>query len=241
MCTVTYLPFGPKHFILTSNRDETINRKTAEFPFSKSFLDKNIIYPRDGAAGGSWIAAADNHVVMCLLNGAFEKHKHQPPYKMSRGLMLMEAMECIRPEEFIKNFDFEGIEPFTLIMIYHESEIKLIEFRWDGKSKYITVKDAKTPAIWSSSTLYPKEVVAKREEKFNAWLKQNPEYELWGIRSFHQQTDPSDPENAFQMKRANGLQTVSTTSIEMKPDSVSMYYQDYQHPDIKALTLSIDS
>lgn len=240
MCTVTYLPFGPKHFILTSNRDETINRKPAEFPFSKSFLDKNIIYPRDGAAGGSWIAAADNHVVMCLLNGAFEKHAHKPPYKMSRGLMLMEAMECIRPDEFIKNFEFEGIEPFTIIMIYPESDLKLLEFRWDGTNKYINLKDAKVPAIWSSSTLYTQQVVAKREEKFQAWLKKNSQLDLFKIRAFHQQTDPKDPENAFQMKRDNGLQTVSTTSIEMRNDAMSMYYEDYLHKGIRALSLSID-
>ena len=28
MCTVTYLPIGNKDFILTSNRDEDVNRKT---------------------------------------------------------------------------------------------------------------------------------------------------------------------------------------------------------------------
>lgn len=240
MCTVTYLPFGPDHFILTSNRDETTLRKPADFPYSKSFHDKNIVYPKDGAAGGTWVAASDTNVVMCLLNGAFEKHKHEPPYRMSRGLMLMEAIECIRPEEFIKNFDFQGIEPFTLLMIYKEGVRKFIEFRWDGANKYITMKDTYKPYIWSSSTLYTKEVQEKREALFQEWLKKNPSPDVFAIRDFHTQKDPKDPANSFLMKRDKGLQTVSTTSIELKANKVSMVYEDHTHPGIKSLTLSVD-
>ncbi|MBK9018424.1 MAG: NRDE family protein [Saprospiraceae bacterium] len=39
----------------------------------------SLIFPRDTAAGGTWIAASDTNRVACLLNGAFVKHKHQPP------------------------------------------------------------------------------------------------------------------------------------------------------------------
>ena len=159
---------------------------------------------------------------------------------MSRGLMLMEAIECIRPEEFIKNFDFQGIEPFTLLMIYKEGLRKFIEFRWDGANKYIAMKDTDKPSIWSSSTLYTKEVQAKREALFQDWLKKNPSPDVFAIREFHTQKDPKDPANSFLMKRDKGLQTVSTTSIELKANKVSMVYEDHTHPGIKSLTLSVD-
>ena len=59
MCTVTYIPVGEKKYI-TSNRDEKAFRKKALPPQPYLHKEISLIYPKDGDAGGSWIALNEN-------------------------------------------------------------------------------------------------------------------------------------------------------------------------------------
>ncbi|MEO0339976.1 MAG: NRDE family protein, partial [Bacteroidota bacterium] len=89
MCTVTFIPQQGQDFILSSNRDEQASRS----PQGLSRIDqfqKELLFPRDTEAGGTWIAASNKDQVVCLLNGAFELHHRQPPYRKSRGIMVLE-------------------------------------------------------------------------------------------------------------------------------------------------------
>jgi len=52
MCTVTFIPQGNNNFILTSNRDEAIGRKTLP-PDFYDIEDTKMLFPRDAVAGGS--------------------------------------------------------------------------------------------------------------------------------------------------------------------------------------------
>ena len=69
MCTVSFLPLD-NGFILTSNRDERALRKPAEFPATYQSNSGTVTFPRDGKAGGTWIAASKTKMI-CLLNGGF--------------------------------------------------------------------------------------------------------------------------------------------------------------------------
>jgi len=73
-----------------------------------------------------------------LLNGAFKKHIAQPPYRKSRGLVLLEIVEADEPQSFFKQLDLFDIEPFTVVL--HQPGL-LHEFRWDGKDKHSTLLD----------------------------------------------------------------------------------------------------
>ncbi len=90
MCTVTYISPAPGQFILTSNRDEAPSRGATRLAVEER-NGKKIIFPQDPAAGGTWIAAANNQRMVCLLNGAFEAHNRQTPYRLSRGIMVLES------------------------------------------------------------------------------------------------------------------------------------------------------
>ena len=78
MCTVTYFPLGKNDFILTSNRDETPFRKTIP---PKKYLENGVelTYPKDELAGGTWIGTSSKNRLVCVLNGAFIKHKRATP------------------------------------------------------------------------------------------------------------------------------------------------------------------
>ena len=101
MCTVTYLPQGNDHFLLTSNRDEMPSRSPRSITVSE-FAGQKLAFPRDEMAGGTWLAVSDHNRLACLLNGAFERHDRNPPYRMSRGVMVLEYFTYRDTADFLQ-------------------------------------------------------------------------------------------------------------------------------------------
>ena len=221
MCTVTYIPQPGGRFILTSNRDESPLRSPEKLSREAHF-GKTLLFPKDKGAGGSWIVASDDKRVACVLNGAFEKHKHQPPYRKSRGLMLVEYFGFPSVNEFARRYEFAGIEPFTLILVENQP----YELRWDGKDVHLKPLEPTGKYIWSSATLYPPEIQAKRAAWFNQWKEKTSDFSLEAIRNFHLYGGEPDPWNGFVMNRNNKVRTVSVTSIVQHSDGFEMVYAD---------------
>ena len=151
MCTVTYISKDKGGFIFTSNRDEAPKRSATGLVLKKQ-NGKQILYPKDPQANGTWIAVSGMGQLVCILNGAFVKHKHRPPYRLSRGIMALDFFNYDSLIHFYHAFDFKGIEPFTMIVF---DDGKLYEVRWDETEKYIKQKDDSKNHIWASCTLYP--------------------------------------------------------------------------------------
>lgn len=236
MCTVTYLPTGKNSFILTSNRDESGQRPT-EAPTARAQDNGlNLYYPRDTFAGGTWICAAEDDRLVCLLNGAFEKHKHEPPYRKSRGLVVLEFFSHENASLFFDTYDLEGIEPFTLV-IYDKG--KLHECRWDGKEQHVSSLSTDEPHIWASATLYPQEVIEKRKKWFAEWLADKEVFRQEGILHFHRFGGEGDVSNDLVMNRFNLVQTVSITSIEKKAEVATMHYHDLMSDEVYHSKFSI--
>ena len=224
MCTVTYIPLGSNLYVLTSNRDERTARPTDALAFY-NIKGNTVIYPKDKVAQGSWIATSAKATV-CLLNGAFEPHISYPPYKHSRGLVVVDYFKFSGYNDFYQQFAFEGIEPFTLIIL---ESLMVLEIRWDGTSKFITEFVADQPRIWSSVTLYAPDIIQKREEWFREWLRSNREMlrkTPSAVVDFHRFGGEGDDENDLVMKRKYDLQTVSITSIVKNLDYINLSYFD---------------
>lgn len=222
MCTVTYIPTQEKYFI-TSNRDEKNIRKKAVAPTVYEINKRKLIFPKDGNAGGTWIALNENGNAAVLLNGAFENHIPQPPYRMSRGKIVVDVVAKERPVSQFHELDLFQIEPFTLILLEKEN---LYECRWDGSKKHYQQLKAHRPYIWSSVTLYEKDVIKKREQWFAAFLNSNPHPTQKDILEFHQFTGDGDAANDLLMERENIYSTVSITSMLLTADRGSMKYLD---------------
>lgn len=221
MCTVTYLPESGNNFILTSSRDEKASRSPAIPPIVKKIGNKEVLFPQDKGAGGTWIAVDKEGRLVCLLNGAFKKHISDPPYKKSRGLVALDYFLFAESEIFFKQYELSGIEPFT--MIVHDT--KLYEFRWDGKKKYLSQPDINSPHIWSSATLYTDGVIDKRKQWFKEWLIKKQTGSVEKIRKFHHLAGEGDLENAIKVNRG-ALFTVSITSIVKEKTGSLMIYED---------------
>ena len=96
MCTVSFVSSNGK-VILTSNRDENIIRPSAIEPKHYLINNKNIVFPKDAKAGGTWYAITENANVAILLNGAAEKHQLKSFYRKSRGLILLDIISLDLP------------------------------------------------------------------------------------------------------------------------------------------------
>ena len=219
MCTVSYVPLGSGHFILTSNRDENPERVTIEPGKETNIVQSDsIICPKDSKAGGSWIGMSTNGKVACLLNGAFIKHKHIPPYRKSRGLVLMDYFQANSAIEYHNKVDLNGIENFTLLMLENGM---VYEFRWDGEEKFFQLKDESESHLWSSCTLYPEEVAEQKNEKFHHWIEKIESPNAEEIAFFHGLNNAE----GFLLELPM-VKTVSITSIEKTPTHIQMDYHD---------------
>jgi hypothetical protein len=221
MCTVSFLPLDRGDYLLTSNRDERVNRPALP-PELYDLHGQWILFPKDPEAGGTWIATS-HHLTVCLLNGAFEAHVPKGPYKRSRGLVLLDAFSFEDSQDFAFQYSFEGIEPFTMILVEEES---LTELRWDGSTLTNTPLPIHEPRIWASATLYSKEIIDKRTRWFDQWTIQHPDPTLEGIRDFHRFAGDGDPENDLRMNRNDFLKTTSITTVARLKRRTRMVYED---------------
>lgn len=209
--------------MLTSNRDEKQARSRALAPAVYHHASGRILFPKDGDAGGTWIAAHETGQAIVFLNGAFVCHTPQPPYRKSRGLILLDLIEARNGVKRFQTQSLHQIEPFTAI-IWQEGQ--LFECRWNGEKKYSTRLNEWQPHIWSSVTLYNEAVIAKRKAWFNNWLQQNKTPSQQHILHFHQFTGDGDAHNDLRMNRNGQLGTVSITSMAITDEAIHMQYLD---------------
>lgn len=222
MCTVTYVPLQEKGYFLTSNRDEAPHR--AATGLMDSLLDKTrVLFPKDSEAGGTWIGVNHWGVTLCLLNGAFQLHQRRLPYRMSRGLLMLDFLKQEKPVECFLSEDLQGIEPFTLVAVSTEA---LWELRWDGQSRFARELNNDEPHIWSSSTLYDTAMQRKRK----GWFFSSPASSLpanrMDILSFHKNGGEGDPTYAIVMNRDEVVRTVSITQVCHQADTSEMWFYD---------------
>ena len=224
MCTVTYIPLGKNDFILTSNRDETPLRETIS---PKEYIEDGIAltYPKDKVAGGTWIGLSEKKRLVCLLNGGFKIHKRADSYKMSRGVVVKKILKANNAVEEIDNFDFNDIEPFTIVLVDWKEELLAYELVWTGKEKHFKVLKEE-PKIWSSSTLYNDEMKKMRKDWFDEWLVATKEINQEKIMAFHQSKKEAHPDFSFKMKRKN-VETVSVTSVSKINETINSEYLDF--------------
>ncbi len=221
MCTVTFIPFKESYFI-TSNRDESPGRR-AKGLFSFHAPGKNTVhYPLDEESGGSWIALSDSGKVVCLLNGAFETYIPTPPYRQSRGQVVIDVISEPVTHLFLENYILDGIAPFTLIIFENK---KLDQLIWDGFKKHQTELDISHQQIWSSVTLYTPEIRIKKKSLFDKWLPEQDDLNRESIIRFHQLAN-GDPDHDFIINRNEVVKTLSITSILLRPASASVLHME---------------
>ncbi len=230
MCTVTFIPLEDS-VCFASLRDESPVRPVASL--SKNRIENEVKYlaPIDGLAGGTWIGVNELGTVVVLLNGGFDKHNRQEPYKKSRGIIVKELLLKSMPVLEWSEMDLENIEPFTLIVW---SSGALHQLVWDGLNKHNISIDHTLPHLWSSSTLYDTEAKIKRRNLFNQWMSLHPRVDQQSLLDFFRTY--ANGEDTFIMDRENKVKTISYTFVALPchQQAVLQYY------DLQNLRLTQD-
>jgi uncharacterized protein with NRDE domain len=222
MCTVSFVVAQGK-VIITSNRDEKTIRPSAIPPKNYNINGKNIIFPKDPKAGGTWFAVDKNGTVLVLLNGASQKHEPQPPYKKSRGLIVLDLIATASPKDFWQELELENIEPFTLVLFQNQ---ELFQLRWDGNDKETTLLDVAQNHIWSSATLYPEPIRKLRSDWFYTFLEENAMRCESKMLYFHQHTEKENQENGLVINRNDEMKTLSITQTVIEQNKVNIVHHD---------------
>ena len=221
MCTVTIFYRGHNDFVLTSNRDEAPNR-TSISPRVYEEDGLKMMYPKDELAGGTWIGVSEKNRMICLLNGGFTKHKRKESYQFSRGLIVKQLLASDNVVDFINKYDFEHVEPFTIVIADWNEGLKFLELVWDGKESHFSKLPLETK-IWSSSTLYSEEMKMKRHKWFEDFLNDN-ELNSETVLEFHS-TETDNKDFGIVMDRGF-VKTTSITQIEKNNGLIRMVYHD---------------
>lgn len=232
MCTVTYIPSEDQGFILTTNRDEKMFRKT-KAPEIYRINGIDVCFPKDEEKGGSWIAANNKGRLCCLLNGAFIPHKKQAFHIHSRGKVLLDMTAFDgNVQDFFKNQTLNNTEPFTIISIEQKKGkiTSMFEFIWDGKNKHISKLNPEKSGIWSSVTLYSDKDRNLRKMWFDQFLEDNKtSVDPKMIYAFHSGYHTADQSVNLLMQREGGLKTVSITQVTSDEPWFKMKYVDLLH------------
>lgn len=222
MCLVSFVPIAHDHYVLTSNRDEHPERN-AQNILNETITSHKVFYPAD-KLGGSWIFGSDQRQLLCILNGAFQNHKRNPPYRASRGIILKSFFNYNNIANFVEPLDLSDIEPFTAILFAKD---QLVELRWDESIMHLRRLNPQQSHIWSSCTLYDDQQIENRKSKFLELLgkqKLSPR----AVRNIHAYVDPnlSDHSNSFIMNREERVKTLSITQIEIDKEKVKLSHKD---------------
>ena len=222
MCTVSFVSSHSK-FIITSNRDEKLGRDSAIEPKNYLVNNKNIIFPKDPKAGGTWYAITQEGTILVLLNGASNKHHVKLPYRRSRGLIVLDIISSISAINEWNKINLETIEPFTLVLFQN---LKLYQLQWNGKKKSTINLDISKNHIWSSATLYPKEIRENRASWFHNFLATKPNNTHTDMYNFHRYTENDNQENGLTINRNNEMMTLSITQSVIEKNKITLNYYD---------------
>ena len=125
--------------------------------------------------------------------------------------------------QYWHSVDLTGIEPFTIVLSENN---KLLQLQWNEIEKSIEEKDKNKSHIWSSSTLYSKEIREQRKIWFANFIKENYNPSSDEILHFHQFTECENKEYGLQINRNDTLKTISITQCQVTQDNIEMRYLD---------------
>lgn len=221
MCTVSFVHSNGK-IIITSNRDEQVARPAIE-PRNYLVNQKNLFFPKDPKAGGTWYVVDENANVLVLLNGADEKHQWNPPYRRSRGLIVLDIFSSESAIDAWEQIDLENIEPFTLVLFQDQ---QLYQLRWNGTEKSQRKLNTNENHIWSSSTLYAKEIREQRAQWFSTFLDTTPEVTFEEMFRFHRYTESENTQHGLIINRNDQLKTLSITQSVIEQNKITVMHHD---------------
>lgn len=214
MCIVSLLKNGTD-FILTHNRDENIHRKSSKELQTTTIQSSTIQFPEDIKSNGTWICSSKKYVV-ALLNGAFYNHTKKENYRTSRGKLIFELFCFHSIADFVNTYNFQGIEPFTMLAIDVQENTSQIII-WNEIEITTLSGNTEKGIVLLSSTLYSDSQKSVLKNNFSTQV--NNEFNHKTLFNWHYKN---------RMKKNKifiDIQTVSITQIIKRNNEINVTYQ----------------
>lgn len=230
MCTVSVIPLLESGgYRLVTNRDEHRERADAlpprwhDLPVrGRPGAARRAIWPTDGTAGGTWVAAAESGLTLTLLNLNRGPDSGAPNVRFagtSRGLVIPRLIGLGSPEEVTESLTAMSLReflPFRLIAIGSgptPDRPRIIESRWDGSSVGVVRHDG-SPICFVSSGLGDR-LVEPRLALFETMVVSQGATKA-AQDEFHAHSWPDRPQFSVMMSRTDA-RTVSVCRVESGP------------------------
>jgi hypothetical protein len=235
MCTVSVIP-KPRTvlpgecltgFRLVCNRDEQRDRADAQTPRWRELQGNagRAIWPADGEAGGTWIAATQHGLTLCLLNRNPTPSPVLPSAGLvSRGriipLLLQHGPGVATGPDVVRRtgeLDLDAFAPFRLIAVDPQGEHGsfIHEMVWD-RTAFHTRAHGVAPICFASSGLGDERVTLRLDlfERMVVGPGATPQAQ----DLFHGHSWADRPEVSVMMSRREA-RTVSMTHVDVEPGS----------------------
>jgi len=222
VCTASWLSDAGTLRLLF-NRDELRSREPALPPARFDGPAGGWLAPRDGRAGGTWIAAGENGAVLALLN---RSEGARPAEATSRGLLIPELLPAGGPDELVallSRRDLSPFAPFRLLALWRESPRGVVA-GWDGTGLAAAALDA-AQGLLCSSSLGDERVTATRGAVWAARRAERREWTSERHRDFHRDHTPEPSAWSVCMHR-DDARSVSLTAVELGRDEIRLGYHD---------------
>lgn len=221
MCTASWLSEAGSRYLFF-NRDELRTREAALPPRLESAAGRRWLAPRDGRAGGTWIAASESGLALALLN---KSGGRAPELPESRGRIiprLLGAASADRLTEGVLALGLERYAPFRLLALWREPGAA-VALAWDGSR---LEREELDPAVGllCSSGLGDERATQTRGA---LWQRRRSAAGAWGEahhRAFHRDHEPEPSAWSVCVHRPEAC-TVSYTEIELSPLELRVRYR----------------
>lgn len=223
MCTVSIITRdAPTGYRVVCNRDESRERAPATPPRWHTLAGSSLraVWPTDTAAGGTWIAAGEHGLTLCLLN--LNPEPPLDPARLagmtSRGLLiprLIGAPGAFEAVQRLGAMDLADFPPFRLVAVDPGQDgPSVVEARWDLAGLGIAWHAA-PPLCFVSSGLGDSRV-APRLDLFEGMIAASEAPSCPQRQdAFHRHAWAGRSEISVMMSRAEA-RTVSVTSLDVR-------------------------
>ena len=244
MCTLSIIPIRDgAGFRVVTNRDEQRTRPKAIAPRLHSAGARQWLWPEDGLAGGAWIGASADGLVLSILNLNLTARPALPPRDelISRGHLIPSLSDCATSDEAMRRISRMSLARFAPFRLVAADFTEVGVARWDRER--LTIERRPLGPMCLVSSGLGDHLVEPRLALFEDFLAS------YGVTArmqdqFHRHTWPGRAEISVMMSRPDA-RTVSTTAVEIVRDpaiAVSMRYTaDHESaligiPAVSALT-----
>ncbi len=223
MCTMTWLHDSGGYQVFF-NRDERKTRRPGTPPSLHEAGPTRFVAPIDGDFGGTWIAANEHGLTLCLLNGFADETKTAPSSDTrytSRGVLPATLARCETLEQVgigLEDSHLLRFRPFILVAFDPSGAGSVA--RWSGSE--LQRLEVLPPQPLVSSSFYTEEVRKNRTSVFRR-LAGEADGAAEGHLQFHESHDPAAGPYSACMHRPDA-DTVSFSWVGVDEHEVRFRY-----------------